>query len=570
MRRAPYAIAAAVGIAALALAGCSSGSSGGNNGQSGASASASVAAPPLADINAQPRSNLKDGGTLRDTISAMPTNWNWLTVDGNTVDLNNIYLFTAPQNWIYAQDASFKPNPNFVKSYNVKNATSSSPQVVTIDLNPQAKWNDGTPITWKDYQGTWKANNGDNTKFNSASTDGWNQIKSIERGTSDAQVVVTFKTSYPDWSTNFTTVLPAAVTASPDAFNKGWAKFNNDYGAGPYIIKSVDQAQQVVTLAQNPNWWGDKGKLDTISFRALDPSAAASAFANNELDVLSGIIDGQQYSQAATRSDADLRRAGSLQWRHYTFNTQSGALSDLNVRQAIVKAIDRQAVAASDLAGIPNLNPNELLLGNHFFMPGQKGYQDNAGPYKYNVEAAKAQLDKAGWKLAEGQTYRTKGGKTLQLTYAMMPDVSTSKNEGELLQQYLKQVGIKVNIQNVDSANFFSDTVPNGKFGITSFTWQGTNYPMANIGQIYGCGSASNFSRYCNKELQALIPKADTESNVNKRIALVNQADKLIWRDSTTLPIYRRIDITAVPKTLANFGAATFQTVPAQDIGYQK
>ena len=45
---------------------------------------------------------------------------------------------------------------------------------------------------------------------------------------------------------------------------------------------------------------------------------------------------------------------------------------------------------------------------------------------------------------------------------------------------------------------------------------------------------------------------------------------KTIWDDVMTLPLYRRMSLTAVPKNLANFGASTFQTVRAEDIGFQK
>ena len=113
-------------------------------------------------------------------------------------------------------------------------------------------------------------------------------------------------------------------------------------------------------------------------------------------------------------------------------------------------------------------------------------------------------------------------------------------------------------------------------FDVIAFTW-GTAYPMANIRQIYGAAaegskqpSQSNFSQLLDPEVEKLISKIDTESDVSKRRELANQADKTIWDDVMTLPLYRRMSLTAVPKNLANFGASTFQTVRAEDIGFQK
>ena len=54
-----------------------------------------------------------------------------------------------PYAFIADKTAKVAPNPDYVTS--AKADTSSGKQVVTIELNPKAKWSDGTPITEKDY-----------------------------------------------------------------------------------------------------------------------------------------------------------------------------------------------------------------------------------------------------------------------------------------------------------------------------------------------------------------------------------------------------------------------------------
>ena len=334
MRRTSRVIAAVGAIAALALTGCSSGG-GGGAGQSGTGSGTGLA---LADINEQPRDALAQGGQLRLTITAMPTNWNNMQTDGNSVDNNDMYGFTMPSNWIFAPDATFEPNPNYLESYDFKEPSGDTGQVVTLKLNPMAKWNSGRSITWEDYEGAWKACNGEDEAFLCASTDGWNQIASVSQGANEFEVVVTYKSTYPDWSATLSTVIPKEATVDGEAFNNGWLKYNNEWMAGPYIIDTVDEAQQVVRMVPNPAWWGEAPMLDNISFRALDAAAQGSAFANSEIDVLKGIINGDQYLQAATRSDAEIRRAGGLQWRHFTVNSESGVLQDVEVRREIGRA----------------------------------------------------------------------------------------------------------------------------------------------------------------------------------------------------------------------------------------
>lgn len=158
----------------------------------------------------------------------------------------------------------------------------------------------------------------------------------------------------------------------------------------------------------------------------------------------------------------------------------------------------------------------------------------------------------------------------------MLTGVPTSENEGALLKQNMAAIGVTVNLVNTPSDSM-NDVLTNHSFGIIAFTWQGTPYPMNNVRQIYGAASEgsskaseSNFSQLVDPKLEKLIPQIDTEEDQTKRIALTNQADKIIWDNVMTTPLYRRAQFAAVPKNLANYGAATFQTVPTQDIGFEK
>jgi peptide/nickel transport system substrate-binding protein len=532
---------------------------------------------PLSDLNPVPRDELAQGGDLRFAISLLPTNWLGLNVDGNTASGARIDGFVLPSNWIYAEDASFEPNPNYIESYDVAEATGTEPQVVSLTLNPDAVWNSGDVIDWEDYQATWLACNGEQEDFNCATTDGFNQITSIEQGDSPTQVVITFATSYPDWSAIFSTVYPAEGVADATTFNEGWAgaEFNPDWHSGPFAFESLNEAERILNLVPNPNWWGDPPLLDSVSFQELQNPADVQAFANGEVDVVETMIDSNSVTQVENRPDGAIRTAGSLQWRHFTFNTEDEILQDQAVRQAIVRATNREAIAQSDLAGMP-VDATQLMLGNHFFLPGQEGYADNSGEHSYDPEAAMALLDEAGWVLPDGGEIREKDGTPLVIDYAMLTGVATSENEGKLLQSDLAAVGIQLELVNNPSDDFVA-ILTDGDFGIIAFAWQGTNYPMRNVRQIYGAASEgsdepseSNFARLIDPEIEELIPQIDTEPDTETRIELTNQADQLIWEEVHTLPIYRRQTFTAVPESLANFGASTFELsgFQAENIGY--
>ena len=568
MRKAIVTPVAVLAVLVMALTGCGQKNQSGGSKQSGVTSESA----PMAQLNVVDRGQLKDGGTLRLAIEQLPTEWNPLNVNGDTADLGTtIWRFVGATNFDITEDGAPKPNPNYIFSTDVE--TKGGKQVVTLHLNPKAKWNSGRTIDYTDYQATWKSSNGENDKFLPSTTDGFNQISSVEKGDKDTDVVITYKTTYPDWTASWSNVLPKEGVSDPDTFNSGWKKPNSDWFAGPFVPTKVDQASNTLTVKRNDKWWGDKSKLDTVTFKAMEDAAKTKAFANKEIDVADTIITKDGYETAKKRDDADMRAAGSLQWRHFTFNAKSANLSDKNVRQAIVKGINRPAIARSDLAGLP-VQADSVMLGNHFFMPGQSGYKDNSEDFTYDTKAAEKQLDEAGWK-KQGD-YRVKDGKTLTVNYAQLTGVPTSENEGALFKQDMAKIGVKVNLVNTPSSDM-QKVLTNHSFDVIAFTWQGTAYPMANVRQIYGAAaegskqpSQSNFAQIVDPEIEKLIPKIDTEMDVNKRRELTNDADKHIWDDVMVLPLYRRIMFTGTPKNLANYGAATFQTTRAEDVGYVK
>ncbi|WP_040312538.1 ABC transporter family substrate-binding protein [Gleimia coleocanis] len=558
MQRSTHALVAVAAVAMLGLSACGG----------GAQTAATVDAPALSDINPKDRSELAEGGNLRIGLTGMPTQWNYIAAGGADNNLSQILAFTAPANFILDEAAVATPNPNYVTDVEVSEPD-VTPQVVTLKLNPEAKWNSGKSITWADYDATVKACNGENEAFDCASTDGYNQVAKVEKGADEFEVKITFKSTYPDWRAAFSTVFAADAVTDPKVFAEGQLDgLNNEWQAGPFVVDKIDKNTQRVYLKRNDKWWGEKAILDTVEFHALEGDLVASAFGNSETDVASTLATADQLQKAMQRQDHTIRKAGSPQWRHFTFNSQSGLLADKALRQAIVRGINRVAIAESDLVGLP-VEPQKLMLGNHFFMPGQEGYEDNSGDFAYDPERAAKELDELGWKLEDGKKFRMKDGQELKVEYAMLTGIVTSENEGKLFQSDMEKIGVNVVFKNVPPADF-GKTLQEGNFGIIAFTWVGTPYPMNNIGQIYGCESESNYSKVCSKEIEKNRELADVELDKQKRIGYANAADKAIWDEVMTLPLYRRMEFTAVPADLANYGAFGNVSIQPENVGFVK
>lgn len=550
---------------ALVLSACGgSGDSGG-----GSEPAESIAPISSQDINIKDRADLAQGGTVRLDVPDFGANWNPLHVDGNNNDLKAARNALLPVYFTYDAEGTATPNPDFVESVE---ETSKEPTVVHYKLNPNAVWGDGSPVDGDDMIATWKSSNGSQKEFTAAATQGFDQISKIETGADKFDVTVTYKGAYPDWTQPFSVpgVLKAESVKDAKTFNEGWKDLDNDWLSGPFKVDSFDDSQKVLTEVPNDKWWGDKPLLDKIVFRAISTDAVAAAFANNELDAFDIGPDPDAYQRVQGVSDASIRQAAGPNYRHFTFNTKAGVLTDLKVRQAIVKGLDRESIGASDLAGI---NWPVQPLNNNILLQNQKGYVDVAKEtgIDYDVEGAKADLEALGW-TAGSDGIREKDGKKLEVKFAQLSGVPVSENEALQTQSMLKEIGIKVDIVEVPIAKFQDGSVlSKHEFEIIAFSWIGTQYPFQGISQIYGTGAQANYSQASVPQIDENAKKLDSEVDLQARIDLANETSKIMWENVMTLPLYQRPELVAVKTNLANYGAFGLTITPKwEDVGYEK
>ncbi|MES1256267.1 MAG: ABC transporter family substrate-binding protein [Acidobacteriota bacterium] len=542
----------------------------------GSKPAAPAAAPPPAttnQINAMARDRVQDGGKFTWPLNQMPPNFNYNQLDGTLQD--NAYVVSALLPFTYASDAAGAPvwSKDYLASE--PTITTTPKQVVTFEINPKAVWYDGTPITWEDFYWQWKASNGTNKAYQVASTNGYEDIETVERGKNDREVVVTFKHHFADWPSIFSLFYPASTNKDSKVFNEGW-KARPLTTAGPFKIDKIDQTAKTITLVRNEKWWGDRAKLDTIVFRVIEPDAQIDALANGEIDAMDIGADANKFNRAKGIAGAEVRVAGGPNFGHLTINSTSPVLQDVTVRQAIAMGIDRGVIARALLGP---LGISVQPLNNHIFMANQAGYQDNSGEVgHYNPQRARQILDAAGWKL-DGNI-RKKDGKPLEVVFVIPSGVATSKQVAELVQNMLGQVGVTIKINAVPMSDLFAKYVTPGQFDVTVFSWMGTPYPISSSKSIYAQPQRTasgeldvrqNYARVGSNEIDRLFDQANAELDRKKGAALANQIDALIWQEVHSLTMYQRPELTVCKTTLANFGSFGFAGPWVyQDIGWAK
>lgn len=549
----------------------SAGSSAASDSTSPATKPGKIATSELFDINLTPRDQVKDGGTITLAIDQFSTQWNYNQTNGPEAATSSVITTMLPSPFLTKADGSFAPDPNYVSSFKL---TSAPKQVVTLELNPKAVWSDGTKVTAADYVAEWSALNGKNTAYQIASSTGYDQIGSVKQGKAPTEVVISFDKPFGDWKTLFSPLYPAAVNKSPKTFNTGLVG-KLPLSAGPFIEQKLDKAAQTVTVKRNARWWGPAPKLDTIVFRSMDREAEAGAFVNGETDALGIGSNASNYKQAKDVKDVAFHKSLGTAYSHFILNGEAADLKDVRVRQAIVMGLDRKVIAESSLKGLP-VDP--LLLVNHFYLPGQAAYQDNAGEFgKFDPDRAGSLLDAAGWK--KDGDYRKKDGKTLDISFTIPSGNPVADNFVTLATVMLKNIGIKVTTASVATSKFFDDYVLPGKYEMSGFQWEVSSSPASSAKSIFQMPTKpakgpeqvyQNFARVGTKQIDGLFDQAIQQLDPVKAAASLNQADKLIFAEAIIDPLYLTPNIIATKKNLCNYGAATFATTTWQDVGFHK
>jgi len=175
-------LATTVAALALFVAACG----GSNNGGGGSSSNAKptqeqeASATKQIDINETPLDKVKQGGTIRWAVDQFSTQWNYNQINGPNLATSQVLYGVMPYAFIADKTATVSPNPDYVAS--AKAETSGGKQTVTIDINPKAKWSDGTPITEKDFETQWNALKDPTAKYQISASTGYELITSVKQG----------------------------------------------------------------------------------------------------------------------------------------------------------------------------------------------------------------------------------------------------------------------------------------------------------------------------------------------------------------------------------------------------
>lgn len=375
----------ASGLAALGLAGC--GFSGDSD--SGSASKTSGSAP--------------GGGGPSGTITYSPA----ASMDSLDPHYVNNAMIVVPagllEGLVFANDDSTDVIPAAAESWEM----SEDGKVYTFKMREGAKWSNGDPVTAKDAEWSFKrllsptgAGSG-GTKgassylpglaiagaedFLAGVTDDWESVgvKALD----DSQLEITLDSPNSDFlllMSHYSMVLVHPPSVEADA--TGWMQPENWVGNGAYVPTTWEPTTQLQMQANESYWDYENLGVANIDVRfGIDQTAQLASFSAGEIDMMVGdttIID--------QRSDLEKFREAVYGYTSFYLQFMWGgheAARDRKVRQAISRAIDREAIA-----GLSSVHEAGVSL-----VPGNvvEGW-DKSMATPFDVDASRALVAEAG------------------------------------------------------------------------------------------------------------------------------------------------------------------------------
>lgn len=326
---------------------------------------------------------------------------------------------------------------------------------------------------------------------------------------------------------------------SPAAVQKWGAEYrDHQVGTGPFMMQEYVPKDHV-TLVRNPdyNWapefMGHQGPayLEEITFRFYpDAATRAPALEAGEADVM-----GEVPPQDATRLQASGRfmlmptkiPGQSLQ---FFLNTQKFPTDDVRVRQAMLYAVDREAIVNAVFRGYSPVAWGPLSATTPFYSKAVEGM------YAYDLNKAKALLAEAGFRDANGDGVVEKDGRPADVDLILMswgnvPEV------GQMIQAMLRQVGINAKPQVLT----YPAAVQAAREGQHNMIPQAISSSDPDVLRPFfhsqSIAAGLNWAKFSNPDMDRWLEEGARTSDPAVRAELYAKVQKMIMDEALVIPI---------------------------------
>jgi len=442
----------------------------------------------------------------------------------------------------------------------------------TFHLRPHLVWSDGQPYDARDVDFTWQLWR--NPKFGAANTGnpftpGLNLISRADVSADDLTITFHLKQPFAPflslWVDGVLAPLPAHHFSrmAPDQILKSPDNLNPQVVSAPFLMVESEPSDHY-TVVRNPRYYRAREGLpylDKVVFRIVASDAllqdlqAGTITSAYFLDVSKA----QAYQHLTNYTIVTPPTSAGFEALYFNFHNTVLA-SHLEVRQAIAKAIDHQALIKGARHGFASPLCTDHPSALH------PGYDPAFRCPEFDPAVANKLLDDNGWvKGADG--VRARGGQRLEFEYSTSLAAQPWRIDSEaIIQRNLRAIGIKLDIQNYNFSTDFSPFLSGGKASPPTGAVAG-RYDIAEFANTFGydpddswlvaCDqfppNGGNIEFYCNPVLDALYKQELATVDAGVRQNIFFQIHQLYLMELPFIVLLSRPDPGIVRKGTHNY-----------------
>jgi peptide/nickel transport system substrate-binding protein len=425
---------------------------------------------------------------------------------------------------------------------------SSDGTTYTFTLHDNVKFHDGRVLSSADVKYTldlvFSSSFAKSASFYEGTGDTKHSyIKSVEAPDQKTVVVTLIK----PWVGLLSNLVPVAIIPK-DSYE---SEKTHPVGTGPFKFVRYDNAQQVVDVEAFADYWDGPTKIPSLRVRVISDMNALQA------ELRAGRVD---IAPMPTSLSPDaiklLEEDQNLQVNAFTgsnvvlltINTSAPPLDNVKVRQALAYAIDRDSLIKNLLRGYGKIAPSIIPEESWAYTPGHT--------YSYDPAMAKKLLDEAGFRDPDGDGPKLRFEKPL--VYKLSGSSLAGRQYAGVIQNYLKEVGVHVEIQTPEQNTLF-DELRRGNFQIAYTQWVGGNQDPIFYKDLFATSEipsqtrpSRNRSRFSNKELDALLDEAVNTFDRQKGLELYTKIQEIVSREVPVFPLWYQSNIVISKKSVGN------------------
>ena len=431
---------------------------------------------------------------------------------------------------VFSGLVSFDPHLNLTPDLAESWDGSDGGTVYTFHLRKNAKFHDGRIVTAKDVIYSWERAASPKVKSDTVLTylgdivgvremfagqaDHISGLKAID----DLTLQVTIDAPKPYFLLKLTYPTAFVVDKANVESGEDWVRKPN--GTGPYKLTEWISNDHITYEAFRDFYLG-RPSIPYVVIK-LYAGDGVRLFETGDVDIAGvGLYDVDRMLDPAEPLHDRLVTGVNLCTGFVVFDTTQPPFDDVNVRKAFSMAFDRQRYIDVVLRGqaMPAIGP---------FPPGLPGFNYALQGLPYDPAQARELLKQSKYGGPEGLPpiiYTNSG-----VGSSVSPDVAAMAN------MWQQNLGVTLKIENIEY-NYYYDQIYSGHHGqIFSGGWCADYPDPENFADVlFHSGSNQNQGGYSNPALDSLLEGARVEQDVNKRIAMYQQAEQMIVNDAPVL-----------------------------------